>query len=87
LFCHVHRMWWIPTVGTLAIAVTTFFANVAQITGNPLFPARTLTPTKTPTVMSSPTPSSTPSPQPASLSHYYMIVLDASVNMQESFDG
>jgi len=50
-------------------------------------PTQTATPTPTLTVTPSPTMTLTPSPQPISDFLYYMIVIDASEKMKESFHG
>ena len=71
------------------ISSGTYYAseNGKKTTRIAWFGTPTLTPTQTMTPTVSPTFTWTPSPQSESVTHYYMIVLDASINMQESFDG
>ena len=93
-FCRKHRWWWLLTAIPLMAAIAGFLADVFTIKSG--IPTITPTPTQIPTIAPSLTitPSSTPTitpsatvPPPASASDYYMIVLDASETMQESFDG
>jgi hypothetical protein len=92
LFVRITR--WALVGLMLVILLAGIFSSLENIL-NPIItpPTLTPTPTQTPTqtqtltITPSPTITLTPSPVPESLSHYYMIVLDASVNMQESFDG
>jgi VWA domain-containing protein len=87
LFCRRHRWWWLIALFSALGFIIATLAGISQIIGTPFIVTKTPTSTITLTLTSSPTLTWTPSLQPASLSHYYMIVLDASVNMQESFDG
>lgn len=71
----------------LVTVVLGFVPGVNQTVQFAILGTSTQTPTQTLTLTPSPTFTWTPSPQPESVTHYYMIVLDASINMQESFDG
>lgn len=87
LFCRRHRWWGVLALGTLLISVTTLLANWAAITGTPLL--ATATPTPSPTLTSSPSPSPAPTAtlRPVSDYLYYMVVIDASSAMADSFHG